>query len=122
VVLGISTIQFFIGRYDTQHKEQLDQKINSLAMRLQPNFAAISDTNGIVHFDRLEYNSFLKKKIQRVAKQEKADINIYDLDGNLRISTQSLIYKNGLLSRKIDPSAYYSLQYMHQVQITRKEH
>src|SRR5699024_8679827 len=44
VVLGISTIQFFLGRYDTQHKEQLDQKINSLAMRLQPNFAAISDT------------------------------------------------------------------------------
>ncbi len=122
VVLGISTIKFFVGRYDMQHKEQLDQKISSLEMRLQPNFAAIADTNAIIHFNHLEYNSLLKKKIQRVGKQEGADINIYDLDGNLRLSTQSLIYKNGLLSTKMDPSAYYSLQYMGQVQFTQTEH
>src|SRR5699024_2284240 len=120
VVLGMSTIQFFINRYNVQQKNRLDYEINSLLPRIQEQIYSLSEFQG-QHFFNINYNTLLKKEIQEVAKQENIDINIYDLDGNLRISTQNLIYKNGLLSRKMEPSAYYNLQFLHQVQVTQKE-
>lgn len=121
IVLGISTIQFFINRYDIQHKNELDQEINGLLTRIESVFQNIPGDGDAVHFYDLKYNVSLKNEIQQVADLDGVDINIYDLDGNLRISTQNLIYKNGLLSWKMDPSAYYKLYFLHQVQVIQEE-
>ena len=122
IVLGASTIKFFINRYDTQHKNELDREVNSLLTRVERIFQELPTDNGdLVHFYNLDYGPLLKNHIQRVADMDGVDINIYDLDGNLRISTQSLIYKNGLLSWKMDPSAYFKLYFLHQVQVIQKE-
>ncbi len=124
IVLGISTIQFFINRYDVQHKNELDREINNLLARVEQVFGDIAPEgqDNPIHFYDLDYDTRLRNEIQQVADINGVDINIYDLDGNLRISTQSLIYKNGLLSWKMDPSAYYKLYFLHQVQVIQKEH
>jgi signal transduction histidine kinase len=121
LILGISTISFFIRRYDTTHRDELVSGMNILLSGVQK---AIQD-----HLTaRDEYYPFdpavqadLKNDIQSIADTHGVDINIYDLDGNLKISTQNLIYENGLLSSKIDPSAYYKLYYLHQVQVIQNE-
>src|SRR5699024_9891111 len=117
IILGVSTIQFFINHYDIGHENKLDREINSLLTRVEFVFQNTSDHEPPVHFYDVDYNAELKNDIQRIADMDGVDINIYDLDGNLRISTQSIIYGNGLLSRKMDPSAYYKLHFLHQIQV-----
>ncbi|MGI8636447.1 MAG: ATP-binding protein, partial [Segetibacter sp.] len=49
------------------------------------------------------------------------DANFFDINGNLRVSTQPYLYNKGLLSRVMDPEAYYKLRYQNQIQVVQKE-
>ncbi|GAA4308096.1 sensor histidine kinase [Compostibacter hankyongensis] len=121
VILGVSTISFFINRYDKNHRDKLSKDINILLADVQKvyhNFLEFDDTQ---HFYSPAFQSRLQTTIQNIADTHGVDINIYDLDGNLDITTQNLIFENGLLSAKMDPLAYYKLHYMKQVQVTQKE-
>lgn len=121
IILGISTISFFINRYDKQHRDKLSSDISLLLTDVQGVF---QDSVLAGEPDRLYapvFQAKLRFGIQKVADMHGVDINLYDLDGNLRISTQSLIYDNGLLSTKMDPMAYYKLHYIRQVQVIQKE-
>lgn len=121
VILGASTIQFYVNRYDSQHHHELEREMNSLLSRVENAINSSSDKITPIHFYDLDFDSRLQSAIQKIADMDGVDLNIYDLDGNLRISTQSLIYKNGLLSWKMDPSAYYKLFTLHQAQVIQKE-
>jgi len=49
------------------------------------------------------------------------DVNIYDPNGNLKISSQPYYYSKGLLSRKADPAAYFKLSREYLVQTIEDE-
>jgi signal transduction histidine kinase len=121
VILGISTIKFFTNRYDQQHRKKLDNEINSVLVNVENVFSKNFSSDVVMHFYYLSFQTHIKNAIQDIADMYGVDINIYDLDGNLGISTQSLIYKNGLLSHKMDPKAYYKLHTLHQIQVIQKE-
>jgi len=50
--------------------------------------------------------AFLEQEINDLARDTKLDINYYNLNGQLNLSTRPLVYEYGLLSRYINPTAY----------------
>ncbi|MHB1922940.1 MAG: sensor histidine kinase, partial [Chitinophagaceae bacterium] len=122
LILGIATIYFFDTRYDKNHQEALSKNINIIggdvgsAFRNQLMFNEMSNIYDPVILDKLQ------NAIVNIGKIHQVDINVYDLDGNLRITTQPLIYNKGLLSRKMDPVAYYQLNNLDKIQYIQYEH
>lgn len=109
LVIGASTIFFFINRHSRNNKERLSRTIEIMKTEVE---AALSDH---VIFDDVlkiydDVNSGdLQIKVNRISEIHGVDVNIYDPGGNLKLSSQPYYYNKGLLSRKTDPLAYYKL-------------
>lgn len=50
--------------------------------------------------------AFLEQEINDLAHDTKLDINLYNLDGRLNLTTRPLVYEYGLISNFINPIAY----------------
>lgn len=121
IVLGVSTISFFTRRYDIEHREELSNGMNILLTTVQRALIRIIPPDKQENLSDPALQPGLKDAIQDIADTHNVDINLYDLNGNLILSTQNIIYENGLLASKMDPSAYYKLFYLKQVQVIQKE-
>ena len=49
------------------------------------------------------------------------DVNVYALNGDLYVSSEANVYTKGVLSKKMDPGAFYHLSRMRQVQHAQEE-
>jgi nitrogen fixation/metabolism regulation signal transduction histidine kinase len=63
----------------------------------------------------------LAKLVSEVADIHNADVNVYDLEGNLQVSSENDVYEKGILSNKMHPLAYYHLDRMREIQFVQKE-
>jgi signal transduction histidine kinase len=121
VILGLTTVLFFIDRSERENKERLSHTINEVTHEVEKVFANQR------MFDDLEdlydpiFQSSLSESIGDIADERALDINIYDRDGNLQVTTQPLITEKGLLSRKINPDAYMQLGRQQKIQWIQKE-
>jgi nitrogen fixation/metabolism regulation signal transduction histidine kinase len=59
--------------------------------------------------------------VNDVAEVHNVDVNVYDTSGNLQVTSQPLIYREGFLSKKIHPQAYYFINRLRQVQYVQQE-
>jgi nitrogen fixation/metabolism regulation signal transduction histidine kinase len=67
-------------------------------------------------------NSYnLQKLVNEVADIHNADVNVYDLEGNLQVSSENEVYQKGILSKQMHPLAYYHLSRLREVQYVQKE-
>jgi signal transduction histidine kinase len=121
VVIGIATILFFINKYESNNREKLSATIQimekeiSLAMK---EGWLLSDSLTIVN--TIESNS-AENMLQKISEIHGVDINIYNKDGNLKLSSLALPYLKGIVSTKMDPAAYYHLSREKSVQFFQKE-
>ncbi len=60
-------------------------------------------------------------QINKISEIHGVDVNLYDLQGNLKVSSLPLPYIKGIVSNKMDPLAYYHLYYEKEVQYFQKE-
>ncbi|HXB92713.1 MAG TPA: hypothetical protein VNU72_10500, partial [Puia sp.] len=97
VVIGVATIFFFINRYNRNNQDRLSRAMQILVSEVQSKLAA-----------QLAYGD-LQKMINQVAQVHGTDINIYDLGGNLKVSSNQFVYDKGILSKKMHPLAWYNL-------------
>lgn len=51
----------------------------------------------------------MQREIERVARYSETDVNLFNADGSLTLSSQPLIYDNSLLSRYLNPDAFTRL-------------
>jgi signal transduction histidine kinase len=121
LIIGVTTILFFISRYHSNNREKLSRTINVMENEIRNSIDTISipDTR-IVNFDSLP-NSKLEEIINQVAGIHAADINLYDLDGDLKVSSLPLPYKKGIVSEKMDPIAFYHLNKLKDVQFFQEQ-
>jgi signal transduction histidine kinase len=121
IILGLTTILFFIDRSERENKERLSRTINEVSRDVEKVFANQR------MFDDLEdlydpiFQSSLSSAIAEIADERALDINVFDRDGNLQITTQPLITEKGLLSRKINPDAFLQLYREPKIQWIQKE-
>jgi two-component system, NtrC family, nitrogen regulation sensor histidine kinase NtrY len=67
------------------------------------------------------YREKLEKLIEKISDIHAVDVNLYDLDGDLKVSSLPLPYNKGIISTKMDPVAYYHLNRKKEVQYFKEE-
>ncbi|GGH58337.1 signal transduction histidine kinase [Filimonas zeae] len=121
VVIGIATISFFIVRFDRNNEERLTKAIQVMASEM------INIRDRYVDDDIPTLNTLgstggdLERKIIDISEIHNVDVNVYDANGNLTVSTQPYIYNKHVLSGKMEPRAYYALNYEKQTQRIQTE-
>ncbi len=109
VVIGISTIFFFINRHSRNNKERLSRTIRIMQAEVENALREHAMFDDVLKvYDDVTAGD-LQDKVNRISEIHGVDINIYDPAGNLRISSQPYYYNKGLLSRKTNPRAFYKL-------------
>jgi signal transduction histidine kinase len=121
IVIGVTTILFFISRYHSNNREKLSRTIHVMENELRGAIDTIPTTNYYaMNFDSVSHDK-LEETINRVSNIHAADINLYDLEGNLRVSSVPLPYDKGIVSEKMDPIAFYHLSKLKDVQFFQEQ-
>jgi signal transduction histidine kinase len=120
IVVGVATILLFIDRYNNNNKEKL-----SLIIEVMENDISNS-LSGVPSFDLSKmyeegYKEKLEQTISRISQMHAVDINLYDIEGNLRVSSLPLPYSKGVVSYKMDPVAYYHLNQLREIRFFQNE-
>lgn len=122
LVIGVTTILFFISRYHNNNREKLSSTIHIMENEIRNSIDTMS-TNELqkANFDSVS-DEKLEEIITRIAGIHAADINLYDLNGELRVSSLPLPYKKGIVSEKMDPIAFYHLHKLKDVQHSKEQY
>jgi signal transduction histidine kinase len=118
IVIGIATILFFISRYENNNREKLSAAIQIMETQLSMQLGGsleMKDSAG------LQRQKNLEQLVKNISEIHGVDINLYNLNGDLIISSLPLPYEKGIVSTKINPIAYYHLHIKHEVQFFQKE-
>lgn len=125
VILGISTISLFINRYHKNQQDQLSKNLNVLTQDIREIFDQhhlLNNVDSMNIFPESVDDPIIRQQIFKVADIHGVDINLYDLDGNIQLSTEQLFFDRNLLSSKMNPDAYYQLHIQDMVQYIHPEH
>jgi len=122
LVIGIATILFFITRYENTNREKLSSTIRIMEKDVKATFTPEMLESDTFKLSEPGYKSSFEQTISKISEIHGIDVNIYDLEGNLKLSSLPLPYSKGILSTKMEPVAYYHLNKLNEVQFFQKEH
>lgn len=121
IVIGVATILFFINRYDRNNQERLSRATQIMVNQIEKR---LGEDSVLLTGDRLfapGSTTDLETLMEDISEIHGTDVNLYDLDGNLKVTSKPLIYNKGVMSDKMNPDAYYSLHVMNTVQTVKEE-
>jgi signal transduction histidine kinase len=121
LVIGVSTIFFLINRYNRNNQDRLSASLKVMAgeieSRLEAFGSADPDANPLLSVPQGE----LEHIINNAAEIHNASINLYDLSGNLIVSSNPFIYTKGILSEQMNPLAYYYMSRLNSIEFFNQE-
>ena len=115
LIVGSGTIYYNIAQYRSNHKQDLIDKINSVSVEID---MAIGDVDRF-NPDLIDY---LKDLLVRLSDIFWTDINLYDLNGHLIVSSRPEVYEKGLISEQMDNTAIHFLNKHQPTRFLHKEH
>ncbi len=121
VVIGVATIFFFINRYNRNNQERLSRTMQIMVNQVQSRLEKHVVFNDGIPFFESGVNDELEKLLQETSEIHGTDINLYDPNGDLKVTSRPLIYNKGVLSEKINPDAWFSLHVKNAVQTVKEE-
>lgn len=121
IVIGIATIFFFINRYERNNLSRLSKAIQIMNNQVQTEIGKSSTFDDMVKFYENRKNDKLEKLARSVAEIHGTEINFYDLNGRLVVSSHPLVYDKGILSNRMNPMAFYQLHNKELVQFINQE-
>ena len=121
IVIGFSTIQFFINRYNRNNKEKLSRTIQIVASEVKNELDQHNTFDDVLKVYDNATNKDLDAVFTKISEIHDVDVSLYDLDGNLRLASNKLVYNKGLLSEKMEPNAFYHLTRLRQIQHVQEE-
>ena len=121
IVVGVATILFFINRYYSNNRETLSRTIQVMQNEVRNSLTDIAVFDDVVKLYDLSYRDKLEQTISKISEIHAVDINMYDLDGNLKVSSLPLPYNKGIVSNLMDPEAYYHLHTLKEIQFFKEE-
>ena len=121
IVIGITTILFFISRYHSNNREKLSRTIHVMENELRSSIDSMQvDYSHFLNFDSLSPDK-MDEVVNTISNIHSADLNLYDLYGNLKVSSVPLPYRKGIVSEKMDPIAYYHLNKLKNIQFFQEQ-
>ena len=121
LIIGISTISFFIGRYNRNNSDKLSRTMKIMVNEMQKKLSAHNTFDDVVKLYDSAANNTLQQLVDDVSDIHGVDINVYDLEGDLKVSSEANVYNRGVISKKMDPTAFYHLDRLRQVQHSQEE-
>jgi two-component system, NtrC family, nitrogen regulation sensor histidine kinase NtrY len=121
MVIGVATILSLINRYNRNNQDRLSHSMEIMANEVEnklPNLSAFTDS---VKLFTLISKDDLEKLINNVAGIHGTAVNLYDLSGQLIVSSDRFVYTKGILSEKMHPLAFFNLHLLHEVEYFNKE-
>ena len=122
LIIGIATIIFFISRYENNNREKLSNTIHIMEKELKndvdKNWLSIDS----LQMAEVSNQEDVDKIINKISEIHGVDVNLYSLNGDLKVSSLPLPYIKGIVSTKMEPLAYYHLHNKKEVQYFQKEH
>lgn len=120
-VIGIATIVFFINRYHSTNLERLSRTIHIMENEVRNSLDTFSFYNKKLQVYDFQPNEKLEYLINRLAEIHAVDVNLYNVSGDLKVSSLPLPYNTGMVSTKFDPVAYYHLGKLKDVQFFQEQ-
>jgi two-component system nitrogen regulation sensor histidine kinase NtrY len=119
VVIGAATISFFVNRYQRNNMDRLSRTAGIVVKEMQQRVLADKPIGALLS----EEDSLggLQTLVNEVAEIHNVDVNLYDPQGGLRLSSEPEVYKRGLLSTRMHPNAWYHLSRLREVQFVQEE-
>jgi nitrogen fixation/metabolism regulation signal transduction histidine kinase len=111
--VSISTIGFVNATFLKDIVTKYEENTNRVAGQLIP--LLMEYENGLVD------KTTLNNELSSITKIINTDINLYDLNGQLTVTSQPEVFEKNLLSNKINPKAYSSIVQNGQKKITLEE-
>ena len=119
-IIGIATISFFISRYNRTNSDKLSRTMKIMVKEMEKKIGDHKTFEDVIPlYDSLS-NFNLQQLADEVSDIHGVDVNVYDLKGNLQVSSEPNVYEKGVLSKKIDPTAFYHLNRLNQVDGCRR--
>ncbi|MBS1730808.1 MAG: GHKL domain-containing protein [Bacteroidetes bacterium] len=121
IIIGIATISFFIYRFDKNNKEKLTNISNIMVNQIEAVIRSelIFDDN--LNISNIGISGDLERKIVEISEVQNTDVNFYDVNGNLKASSQPYIFNKQVLSDKMNPDAYYQMHYNFLIKVIENE-
>ncbi len=102
LVVALATIFYNIDRYKTKHRNDLDEKMKSIAEEIDLRLENVTEITD-------DLQDWLDSELTKLSNIFRTDINIYGNDGHLISSSRFEIYDRGLVSTRINAQAYYEI-------------
>ncbi|MFP4471217.1 MAG: ATP-binding protein [Bacteroidales bacterium] len=104
IVIGIFTIWYINNLNDEKNKDILSEKTHSVLVEMQHKFSDLEAFNE-------EHQFYLSELLSKFSNVFFTDINIFNLNGTLTASSRPQIFQEMLISRRMNPEAFYELKY-----------
>ena len=120
LIIGAATISFFIARYNRNNEDKLSLTAGIMLKEMQKKLGTNNQTDSLVNYDSLAYAN-LENLVNEVADIHNVDVNVYDLEGNLQVTSDKNVYKKGILSTKMNSLAFYHLSRLREMLRVQEE-
>jgi len=121
VVIGVVTILFFINRYNRSNQEQLSRSKQIMMGEIQNRLGEMVTYNDSTQSYSYGKKDNLTKLIENVSTIHSIDVNLYDIDGNLIVSSNPFVYNKAILNERMNPTAYYNIHNLSSIEFFNKE-
>lgn len=121
LIIGIATISFFISRYNRNNNDKLSRTMKIMVNEMQKKLIEHGTFDDVLPIYDSASNKSLQQLVDEVSDIHGADVNVYNLTGSLQVSSQANVYNKGVLSKKMNPVAFYHLNHLREVQHVQQE-
>ncbi len=121
IIIGIATINFFKSRYNRTNSDKLSRTMKIMVNEMEKRVDAHSAFDDVLRLYDSISNYSLQSLVNEISDIHGMDVNVYDLKGDLQVSSETNIYTKGVLSKKMHPVAYYHLNRLHQIEHVQEE-
>jgi len=121
LVIGVSTIFFLINRYNRNNQDRLSASLKVITGEIATRLASFQSATNVSNPVKQMPRGDLDIIINNVAEIHNADINLYDINGSLIVSSNPFIYTKGMLSDQMNPVAYYYMNRLSSIEFFNQE-
>lgn len=121
LVIGVSTIFFLINRYNRNNQDNLSASLKVIAGEISNRLQSFQSTTNVSNPIKQMPREDLVKIINNVAEIHNAEINLYNINGSLIVSSNPFVYTKGMLSDQMNPVAYYYMNRLSSIEFFNQE-
>ncbi len=114
LVVAAGTIYYNVREYENKHQDDLNEKMKSIAEEINMRLSSVDEFSP-------DLRSWLWSELNDLSNIFRTDINIYGIDGEMIASSRPEIFNRGILSTRINATAFYELTENYQISYTQPE-